>query len=77
MDARSFIVCIKTEGIFADIPKDVETRFDTSNYELDELSEKIMKEFAALRVKTYSYLTDINDIEKKGKGIKICHKTRT
>ena len=40
--------------------------FDTSNYELDrsllkkiaELGGKIMKEFAALRAKVYSYLID-------------------
>ena len=35
MEADSFIVYIKTEDIYADIVKDVETRFDTSNYELD------------------------------------------
>ena len=35
MDPDSFIVYIKTEDIYADIVKDVETRFDTSNYELD------------------------------------------
>ena len=26
---------IKTDDIYKDIPKDVETRFDTSNYEVD------------------------------------------
>ena len=36
----------------------------------DELAGKIMNEFAALRAKTYSYLTDIND--KKAKGTKKC-----
>ena len=58
--------------------KNVKTRFDTSNYELDrslpkrknkkviafikdELGKKIMKEFAALKAKTYGYLTDNND----------------
>ena len=30
-----FIVYIKTEDIFADTATDVETRFDTSNYEID------------------------------------------
>ena len=35
MDADSFIVYIKTDDIFKDIAEDVETRFDTSNYELD------------------------------------------
>ena len=36
MDADSFIVYIKTEGIYADIGKHVETRFDTSNDELEK-----------------------------------------
>ena len=31
----SFIVYIKTDDIYKDIAEDVETRFDTSNYELD------------------------------------------
>ena len=30
-----FIVFIKTDDIYKDIGEDVETRFDTSNYELD------------------------------------------
>ena len=30
----SFIVYIKTSNIFKDIGEDVETRFNTSNYEL-------------------------------------------
>ena len=32
MDTSIFIVFIKTEGIYVDIAKDVENRFDTSNY---------------------------------------------
>ena len=35
MDRDSFIVHIKTKGIYSDISKYVETRFDTSNYRLD------------------------------------------
>ena len=35
MGTDSFIVYIKTEGIYADISKDVKARFDTSNYELE------------------------------------------
>ena len=35
MDTESFIVYIKTEDIYSDIAEDVETIFDTSNYELD------------------------------------------
>ena len=40
VDTDSFIVYIKTGGIYKDIAKDVETRFDTSNYELDMLLPK-------------------------------------
>ena len=35
MDTSKFIVYIKTEDIYSVVAKDVETRFDTSNYELD------------------------------------------
>ena len=35
MDTDSFIVYIKTNDIYKDIEEDVETRFDTSDYELD------------------------------------------
>ena len=33
MDTDSFIVHIKIEDIYEDISKDVEKKFDTSNYE--------------------------------------------
>ena len=35
MDTDNFIVCIKTNDISKDIAVDVETRFDTANYELN------------------------------------------
>ena len=35
MGTDSFIVYIKTSDVYKDIAKDVETTFDTSNYELD------------------------------------------
>ena len=35
MDIGSFIGCIKTDDIYKDIAEDVETMFDTSNFELD------------------------------------------
>ena len=35
IDTDSFIVYIKTDDIYKDIAKTVETRFDTSNYQLD------------------------------------------
>ena len=38
----------------------------------DELGGKIMKEFSALRAKTYTYLMDDDSEMKKAKGIKRC-----
>ena len=35
VDTDNFIVYIKTDDIYKDIAEDAETRFDTSNYELD------------------------------------------
>ena len=41
MDTYSFIVYIKTDDIYKDIAENVETRFDTSNFEIDRrLPEK-------------------------------------
>ena len=34
MDTDSFIVCIKTEDIYVNMTKDIEPKYDTSNYEL-------------------------------------------
>ena len=43
----------------------------------DELGGKIMTEFVALRPKTYSYLTDDCEEDKKVKGTKkMCDKKR-
>ena len=73
---------------YKDIEEDFETRFDTSNFEIDnrplskgknekviglmkdELGGQIVKEFVGLRAKTYSYLKDNNDEDKKAKGTK-------
>ena len=42
MDPDSFIAYIKTNDLYKDMAEDVETRFDTSNYELSHyLKEKI------------------------------------
>ena len=38
----------------------------------DELGGKIIKEFCALRSKTYAYLMDDDSEKKKAKGTKIC-----
>ena len=85
MDTGSVIVYIKTEDTYVDIAKDVETRFDTSNYELeisfleekqviglmkDELDANLMTEFATIKPKTYSYLIDNDDENKNGKDKK-------
>ena len=82
-----FIVYIKTDDFQKDIAEYVETRFDTSNYQLDrplpkgekviglmkdELGEKIMTKTIGLRAKTYSYLTDDGSEDKKTKGTKKC-----
>ena len=40
MDTDSFIVYIKTDGIYKGIAEDIETGFDTSNYQLDTLLPK-------------------------------------
>ena len=88
MDTDSFTVHVKTDDTYKDIAEDVEKRFDTSNFEIDrplpkekkkviglmndELGGKIMKKFVGLRAKTYSYLKDSNDEDKKGKGTKKC-----
>ena len=37
IDKDSFIVYIKTDNLYKDIAEDVETRFDTSNYEFGRL----------------------------------------
>ena len=43
-----------------------------------ELGETIMTKFAALRPKTYPYLKDTDNSNKKAKGTKkICNKTKT
>ena len=86
MDTDSFIVYIKTDHTYKDIAKDFETRFDTSNYQLDrpipkekkkivslvknELGKKIMKEFLGLRTETSSYLIDGGSVDKKAKCTK-------
>ena len=79
-------------NIYKDIAEDVETRFDTSNYELecnsierplpkgknkkviglmnDELGRKIMTKLVGLQEKTYSYLINDSNEDKKGKGTK-------
>ena len=89
MDTDSFVMNIKTNDFYKDIANDVESRFDTSNDEVnrplptgknkkviglmkDELGGKIITEYVTLRPKTYSYLTDDAEEDKKAKGTKKC-----
>ena len=44
MDTDSFIVYIKTDDIYKDIAKDIEAKFDTSNYELDKHLQNAKKQ---------------------------------
>ena len=45
MDTDSFIVYVKTDGIYKDITEDIETRFDILNFELERpLPEGINKD---------------------------------
>ena len=83
---RCFIGSIKTDDIYKDIVEDVETRFDTSNYEFDlclkekikkviklmtgKLGGKIMTKFFRLKTQTFSYLVADASEEKKAKGPK-------
>ena len=41
MDTDSLVVHVKTDDIYKDIAEDVETRFDTSNFELDRPLPKL------------------------------------
>ena len=41
MDIDSLIVQVKTDDIYKDIAEDFETRFDTSNFEIDRKLPKV------------------------------------
>ena len=94
IDTDSFIFHVETEDIYKDIAGEVEKRFDNSSFELhrilpkgkkkviglikDRLGKQILKEFVGVRAKTYSYLKDNNDEDKKSKKHKkVCHKKKT
>ena len=87
---ESFILYLETDAIYNNIAKDFETRFDTSNHELDrpflkeknkrligyELGGKIMKKCVRLGTKTYSYLIDDSRVKtkKNKRNKKVRHK---
>ena len=66
----------KKENIYGDISKDVQTRFDSSDYELGRTLPKEKNEktdqfrLDALTPKTYSYRIDNNDKNNKANGTK-------
>ena len=71
MDTNSFIVYVETVYIYKDTAKDVETRFDTSNYELDRPSSKGTNE------KTIGFMKDELDGKITTKFFGLRAKTQT
>ena len=79
MYTDSFLVHVKTEDIYKDIAEDVETRLDTSNFEIDrplpngkKIIRQTMKKIVEFIEKTCSYLNDNNDEDRKAKSTKTC-----
>lgn len=88
MDTDGFIVHVKSKDVYADLTGDVNKRFNTSNYEVKrplpieknrkdqadkgELDGGMMKVFAAMRPKMYSYLKNKSLVDKKAKSTKKC-----
>ena len=88
METDSFIVHVKTDNVYKDIADSVETRYDTSNFEIEDhhhingqkriwTNERWTRctnheKIFGLRAKKYSYLKDNNDKDKKAKGSKKC-----
>ena len=85
------LLFMQKQMIFIKSEEDLETRFDTSILEIDRskakdakvtglmkgtLGGQLMKEFVALRTKTYSYLKDNSDEDKKNIIHKNCVITR-
>ena len=86
MDTDSFIVHVKTDNVYKDIADNVETRYDTSNFEIEDhhhingqkriwTNERSTRctnheNFFGLRAKKYSCLKDNNVKDKKQKAQK-------
>ena len=83
---QNFVIWIQIASLlmwkndfYKDTAEDVETRFETSYFEIkdhyrkkievmkDALGGQIMKQFVGLREKRYSYLKDNTDEDKKAK----------
>ena len=88
MDTYCFVVHLKTDDIYKDVASDAESKFDTSNFEIDHcLKEKINKlnqvdkhEIICWINSKNSYLKDNNNEDKKAKKKKkkkACHKKKT
>ena len=43
MDTEKFIIHVKTEDVYEDIPNDAGKRFDTSNYEVNKQKRTLTK----------------------------------
>ena len=77
-DTDRFIINIKTNDFYEDITSDVEKPLSMGKNKKviglikDELGGKVIAEFATLRPKTYSFLTDDGKENKKAKGTKKC-----
>ena len=79
METDSFIIHIKTEHFYKDIADDVKKNYEVDrplpkgmnkkviDLRKDELGGKSIKEFVALRPKTYSYLADDDKNVKRTK----------
>ena len=67
MDTDSFTVYIKTDHIYKDVAEDVETRFDTSNYELDRpLSKGKNKKINWINQRSNELIKKDFDIDRDG-----------
>ena len=65
IDTDSFIVHVKTDDIYKDIEEDVETRFGTSNFELDRPLSKGKNYLYAKDPYEVKYQSLINKREKR------------
>ena len=59
MDAGNFIVHIKTDYIYKDIAEDVETRFGTSNYELNRSLPNVKNNEITKLIEKMNYVENI------------------